>query len=115
MSAPAGRSRRPDPMTESLWELLGAADRTRLQNGLMRIPDKVCAVALGRLDEERRRTLYASIAGPKAARIEEEIRLESRRRTSEAVRAKIIQSFLAQFGGAGGAGVAIHIKPKRRE
>ena len=97
----------------AIWDQVSRIDRTRRQNILMRIPDKVCAVAFAALSEERRRSLYALIAAPKAARVREEIRLESRRRTSAAVRAKIIRAFLSFFGGAARTGGSIYIRPKR--
>jgi hypothetical protein len=88
------------------------ADRTTLQNVLMRMPDKVCAVAFGTLTEEKRQSLYSLIAGPKAARIMEEIRLESRRRTSALVRGRILRTFLSYFGRARKAAGTIYIRPR---
>ena len=79
----------------------------------MRMPDKVCAVAFATLTEERRQSLYSLIAPPKAARIEEEIRLESRRRTSALVRGRILRTFLSYFGRARKAAGTIYIRPRR--
>jgi len=81
----------------------------------MRMPDKVCAMGLATLPAERRRELYALIAAPKAARIEEEIRLEARRKTSALVKARILRSFLSYFGRADRTPGTIWIRPKRRE
>ena len=77
------------------------------------MPDKVCAVAFATLTKERQRSLYDLIAGPKAARIVEEIRLESRRRTSALVRNRILRNFLSYFGLAGKTGGTIYIRPRR--
>jgi len=52
-----------------------------------------------------------AFAGPKAARIEEEIALESRRRTSPLMRARIVRSFLSYFGRASRVPGRIWIKP----
>ena len=95
----------------AVWDAVSSADGAALQNTLMRIPDKVCAVALSTLPKEKRAGLYARIAGPKASRIEEEIALESRRRTSRLVRARIIRSFLSYFGRASQVPGRIWIKP----
>ena len=96
-----------------IWDCVSRAEKTTLQNLLMRMPDKVCAVAFAALPEEKRRSLYALIAGPKAARIAEEIRLESRRRTSALVHGRILRSFLAYFGRARKTGGTIYIRPRR--
>ncbi len=92
---------------------MSGAEATGLQNTLMRVPDKVCAVALALLPREKRLLVYARIAPPKAARIEEEIRLEARRRTSALVRARIIRSFLSYFGRARAPSGTIWIRPRR--
>ena len=92
---------------------MAALSGAALQNTLMRIPDKVCAVALASLPREKRRLLYSRIAEPKAARIEEEIALEARRRTSPRVNARIIRSFLSYFGRAGQVPGRIWIRPRR--
>lgn len=96
-----------------IWDCVSRTDRTTLQNVLMRMPDKVCAVAFADLTEERRKSLYSLIAGPKAARIMEEIRLESRRRTSALVRARILRTFLSYFGRARKTAGTIYIRPRR--
>ena len=105
--------RYPADSAAVIWDCVSLADRTTLQNVLMRMPDKVCAVAFATLTRERQQTLYALIAGPKAARIAEEIRLESRRRTSQLVRGRILRSFLSYFGLARNAGGVIYIRPRR--
>jgi hypothetical protein len=97
----------------AVWDAVSAADAALLQNTLMRMPDKVCAVALATLPREKRMVIYSRIAGPKAARIEEEIRLEERRRTTALVRARIIRSFLSYFGRARKVSGRIWIRPKR--
>ncbi len=96
-------------------ESIEGTDATRLQNILMRMPDKVCAGGLAVLSVERRRALYGLIAAAKAARIEEEIRLEARRRTSALVKARIMRSFLSFFGRAARTPGTIWIRPKRRD
>lgn len=96
-----------------VWDAVSAADAALLQNTLMRIPDKVCAVAFAALPREKRMAIYARIAGPKAARIEEEIALESRRRTSALVRSRILRSFLSYFGRARKVPGRIWIRPRR--
>jgi hypothetical protein len=97
----------------AVWDAVSAAGGSLLQNTLMRIPDKVCAVAFAALPREKRLMIYSRIAGPKAARIEEEIVLEGRRRTSALVRARIIRSFLSYFGRARKVSGRIWIRPKR--
>jgi hypothetical protein len=103
---------KPTP-AKAVWEAVAALRGAALQNTLMRIPDKVCAVALASLPREKRLLLYSRIAGPKAARIEEEIALESRRRTSPRVKARITRSFLSYFGRAGRVPGRIWIRPRR--
>jgi hypothetical protein len=111
---PAGSApRHPADYSALVWDCVSRADRTTLQNVLMRMPDKVCALAFATLTEERRQSLYALIAGPKTARIVEEIRLESRRRTSALVRGRILRTFLSYFGRARKAGGTIYIRPRR--
>ena len=105
--------RRPADFAARIWDCVSRTDRTTLQNILMRMPDKVCAVAFATLTRERQQSLYALIAGPKTARIIEEIRLESRRRTSALVRGRILRSFLSYFGLARKAGGTIYIRPRR--
>jgi hypothetical protein len=95
----------------AVWDAVASADAPLLQNTLMRMPDKVCAVALATLPREKRLVIYSRIAGSKAARIEEEIALESRRRTAPLVRARIIRSFLSYFGRARRVPGRIWIKP----
>ena len=97
----------------AVWDAVSAAGAAELQNTLMRVPDKVCAVALAALPREKRMLIYSRIAGPKAARIEEEIALETRRRTSALVRARIIRSFLSYFGRARKVPGRIWIRPRR--
>lgn len=105
----------PRDVASVIRESLEGMEATRLQNILMRMPDKVCAVGLAALPAERRRALYALIAAPKVARIEEEIRLEARRKTSAIVKARILRSFLSYFGRAARTPGTIWIRPKRRE
>ena len=92
---------------------VGGADQARLQNILMAMSDKVCAVALSTLREEQRDAVYALIAPAKARRIREEIRLESRRRTPLAVRDRIIRDFLRNFEAGPKPRPRIYIRPKR--
>ena len=103
----------PRSSAAAVWNAVSSVDPALLQNTLMRIPDKVCAVALAVLPREKRMLLYARIAGPKAARIEEEIALETRRRTSALVRARILRSFLSYFGRARRVPGRIWIRPRR--
>jgi hypothetical protein len=79
----------------------------------MRMPDKVCAVALASLSENQRLSVYPLIAGPKAARVKEEMRLEKARRTSPVVRARIVRTFLSYFGQATRTPGTIWIRPRR--
>ena len=71
----------------SIRDLISGTDATRLQNILMRIPDKVCAAAFPTLSDALQDRLYTLMGATKAARVREEIRIEARRRTSAAVRA----------------------------
>jgi hypothetical protein len=102
------------PAAEQVWDAVRRADETSLQNILMRMPDKVCAVAFAMLNEERREALFQRVAPLKAARIREEMRLESRRRTSALVRARIVRTFLAYFGEGERPSARIWIRPKGR-
>jgi len=95
-------------------QCLAGLGATALQNVLMRMPDKVCAVGLATLAEAERAPAYALMAPAKASRVKEEIRLESRRRTTALVRGRIIRSFLSYFGGAEKPGGSIWIRPKKR-
>jgi hypothetical protein len=96
-----------------IWACVNGTNRTTLQNILMRMPDKVCAVALAMLSESQRLSLYPLIAGPKAARVREEMRLENGRRTSPLVRARILRTFLSYFGQGTRASGTIWIRPRR--
>ncbi len=98
-------------------ECLRKTNATALQNILMRMPDKVCAVALSTLTPEERAPVYALIAPQKASRIKEEIRLEAMRSTTPLVRGRIMRTFLSYFGKArpaGGKAGPIWIRPKKR-
>jgi hypothetical protein len=95
-------------------QCLAGVHPTTLQNILMRMPDKVCAVGLATLTEEERAPAYALIAPAKAMRVREEIRLEARRRTTPLVRGRIIRAFLSYFGKAKKPGGPIWIRPKKR-
>jgi hypothetical protein len=96
-----------------VWTCVGGTSRTALQNILMRMPDKVCAVALATLSENQRLSLYPLIAGPKAVRVREEMRRERSRRTSPLVRARILKTFLSYFGQATRTPGTIWIRPRR--
>jgi hypothetical protein len=96
-----------------IWTCVSATSRTSLQNILMRMPDKVCAVALAALSESQRLSVYPLIAGPKAARVKEEMRLEKTRRTSPLVRARIVKTFLSYFGQETRTPGTIWIRPRR--
>jgi hypothetical protein len=96
-----------------VWTCVSGTSRTALQNILMRMPDKVCAVALATLSEAQQLSVYPLIAGPKAARIREEMRLERARRTSPLVQARIVRNFLSYFGQAARAPGTIWIRPRR--
>jgi hypothetical protein len=102
------------PAAEQVWDCVLRADPTSLQNILMRMPDKVCAVAFAVLGDDKREALYVLLAPTKAAGIREEIRLESRRRTSALVRARIIRTFLSYFGESKRTTARIWIRPKGR-
>ncbi len=97
----------------AVWEAVSAADGVLLQNTLMRVPDMVCAVALAALSKEKRMVVYSRIAGPKASRVEEEITLLARRRTSALVHARMIRSFLSYFGRARRVSARVWIRPHR--
>jgi hypothetical protein len=92
---------------------MSGTGRTALQNILMRMPDKVCAVALATLAESQRLSVFPLIAGAKAARVREEMRLERARRTSPLVRARILRTFLSYFGKAARTPGTIWIRPRR--
>jgi len=102
-----------DPQ-RSLQDLIAATDTTTLSNVLMRIPDKVCAAGFSILADDVRARLYTLIGDTKAQRIREEIRIEARRRTNAAVRARLVRSFLAYFKQRAPRAPAIWIKPIRR-
>ena len=93
---------------------LAAAGPTALQNILMRIPDKVCAVALAALPEEERLHALSRMAPVKAQRVREEMRLEARRRTTALVRGRIVRAFLSYFGNAKPTHGPVWIRPKKR-
>ena len=99
----------------ALDDVLARTDTTRLQNTLMRIPDKVCAAAFSTLSEDIRGRLYALVADVKAARVREEIRLEGRRRTSAAVRGRLLRSFLGYFASGAARSPRVWIRPLGRK
>ncbi len=92
---------------------LSETGRTALQNILMRMPDKVCAVGLAALPPRERDPYFALMAPVKAARVKEEIRLEALRRTTPLVRGRIVRTFLSFFGRARKAPGTIWIRPIR--
>jgi hypothetical protein len=103
-------------MTDAASEVaacIGRTDEARLQNVLMAMGDKICAVALSTLAVERRESVLARIAPAKAKRVREEIRLESRRRTTPAVKERIIRAFLASFEARPPARPRVYIRPRR--
>ncbi len=100
---------------KALRELFARTEPMVIQNTLMRIPDKICAAALAALEPEYRAVLYRMIAESKAARIEEEIRLERRRRTSGDVKAKLVRGFFLYFEQRRSSGLKPYIKPIRPE
>jgi hypothetical protein len=95
-------------------QCLAGVDGTSLQNILMRMPDKVCAVGLALLPEEERGPAYALMAPVKSSRVRAEIRLEERRRTTPLVRGRIVRAFLSYFGKAKNPGGPIWIRPRKR-
>jgi hypothetical protein len=98
-------------------ECLSITDKTALQNTLMRMPDKVCAVGLASVTPEERDPVYSLIAPRKASRVREEIRLEAMRRTTPLMKGRIMREFLSYFGSAGitpGTRGPIWIKPRKR-
>ena len=99
---------------KAILSVLQHTERAKLQNTLMRIPDKICAAALSALDAEARSAVYGLIGGAKAARIEEEIGLEARRRTSSTVKNKLVHSFFTYFEPEGKQTLRPYIRPTRR-
>jgi len=99
----------------SIRDVLSRTDATRLQNILMRIPDKVCAAAFPTLSDALRDRLYALMGATKAARVQEEIRIEARRRTSAVVRGRLLRSFLAYLTPGATSAPRVWIKPVRRQ
>ncbi len=80
----------------------------------MRIPDKVCAAGFSALPEDARDRLYALVGSVKAGRIQEEVRIESRRRTSPLVRSRLLRSFLSYFTASAPGAPKVWIRPIRR-
>ena len=97
----------------AIRDLIHRTEKTRLQNILMRIPDKVCAAAFSLLGETERSPLYTLIADSKAVRIREEIRLGSRRRMTPTVRARLVSSFTAYFRAGTARGPTVWLRPIR--
>ena len=94
---------------------LQAQDVTTLQNTLMRMPDKVCAVGLAEMTPEERDPIYALLAPQKAWRVKDEIRYIALRRTTPLVHGRIIRLFLSYFGKAPSTKGRIWIKPRKRQ
>ncbi len=92
---------------------LSQTGRIALQNILMRMPDKVCAVGLAALAPEERTPCYALMAPVKAARVKDEIRREALRRTTPLVRGRILRTCLSFFGRARKTPGTIWIRPVR--
>ena len=101
--------------SRSVRDLIARTDATRLQNTLMRIPDKVCAAGFSAVPEDVRDRLYHLLGNVKAARIKEEIRIESRRRTSPLVRSRLLRSFLSYFTASSPGAPRVWIRPIRRQ
>ncbi len=102
-------------LPRAVRDVLAGTGLTKLQNILMRIPDKVCAAAFSTLTDHARVRLYALVADAKASRIREEIRLEARRRTSPLVRARLLRSFLSYFSHGTARAPRVWIKPIRHD
>lgn len=98
----------------SIRDLISRTHATTLSNILMRIPDKVCAAGFSALPDDIRSRLYALVGETKAARIREEIRIETRRRTSATVRSRLLRSFLAYFDIRAARAPRVWIRPVRR-
>ena len=101
-----------DP-ARSLRDLILRTPATALSNILMRIPDKVCAAGFSMLPDEVRDRLYALMGGTKATRIREEIRIETRRRTSVAVRTRLLRSFVSYFEHPAPGAPSVWVRPIR--
>jgi Mg/Co/Ni transporter MgtE len=102
-----------DP-TRSIRDLLTRTPSTALSNILMRIPDKVCAAAFSALSKDAQRRLFALIGETKANRIREEIRIETRRRTSAVTRTRLLRSFLSYFEHPRPGAPTVWVRPIRR-
>jgi Mg/Co/Ni transporter MgtE len=98
----------------SLRDLVARTDATKLQNILMRIPDKVCAAGFSVISDTERARLYALVGEKKAARIREEIHIETRRRTSVTVRSRLVRSFLSYFDLRSPGAPKVWVRPIRR-
>ncbi len=95
-------------------DLLLRTPSAALSNILMRIPDKVCAAGFSALPDDTQARLFALVGDTKASRIREEIRIESRRRTSAVARARLLRSFLAYFEHRSPRAPSIWIRPVRK-
>jgi hypothetical protein len=93
---------------------LKGRDTTTLQNTLMRMPDKVCAVGFAEITPEERDPMYALLAPQKARRIEDEMRYVARRQTTPQMRARIIRLFISYFEKAGQTSGRIWIRPRKK-
>ncbi len=98
----------------SIRDLVARTDSTTLSNTLMRIPDKVCAAGFSTLPDDLRSRLYALVGETKAARIREEIRIETRRRTSAIVHSRLVRSFLSYFDARAPGAPTVWVRPVRR-
>jgi hypothetical protein len=92
---------------------LQGQDATTLQNTLMRMPDKVCAVGLAEITPEERDPIYALLAPQKARRVKDEIRYIALRHTEPVVHTRIIRAFLSYFGKAPISKGRIWIRPRK--
>ncbi len=101
-----------DP-ARSLRDLVSRTPATALSNILMRIPDKVCAAGFSTLPDDMRHRLYALTGNTKAARLREEIRIETRRRTSAAIRARLLRSFVSYFERPAPGAPTVWVRPVR--
>ena len=100
-----------------IWNCIQKTPETQLQNALMRMPDRICAVSLSKLTDEQKDYIFSTMSPIKARRIREEIGYQRRLNIPEANYLKIVRSFLSLLGSGekgNNTDLNIYIRPRKR-
>lgn len=102
-----------DP-NEKILSVLRYTSKVRLQNVLMKIPDREIAVSIMYLCPEERENIFALLSPAKVMRIKEELTYQRKLNIRYSRYLKFVDAFLSYFGSSSGASKRrSYIRPKR--